>query len=42
MSAGDHFTRVIGHLKPGVTPAAAASDLNIIAASKIANRGFRL
>lgn len=30
---GDHFTWVIGHLKPGVTPAAAASDLNIIAAS---------
>jgi predicted permease len=30
---GDHFTWVAGHLKPGVTPAAAASDLNIIAAS---------
>ncbi len=30
---GDHFTWVIGHLKPGVTPAAAASELNIIAAS---------
>jgi predicted permease len=30
---GDHFTWAIGHLKPGVTPAAAASDLNIIAAS---------
>jgi predicted permease len=30
---GDHFTWVIGHLKPGVTPGAAASDLNAIAAS---------
>ena len=30
---GDHFTWVIGHLKPGVTPAAATSDLNAIAAS---------
>jgi predicted permease len=30
---GDHFTWVIGHLKPGVTPSAAASDLNINAAS---------
>jgi len=30
---GDHFTWVLGHLKPGVTPAAAASDLNTIAAS---------
>jgi predicted permease len=30
---GDHFTWVIGHLKPGVTPGAAASDLNSIAAS---------
>jgi predicted permease len=30
---GDHFTWVSGHLKPGVTPAAAASELNIIAAS---------
>jgi predicted permease len=30
---GDHFTWIVGHLKPGVTPAAAASDLNIIAAS---------
>jgi predicted permease len=30
---GDHFTWVIGHLKPGVTPAVAASDLNTIAAS---------
>jgi predicted permease len=30
---GDHFTGVVGHLKPGVTPAAAASDLNILAAS---------
>jgi len=30
---GDHFTWVIGHLKPGVTAAAATSDLNTIAAS---------
>lgn len=30
---GDHFTWVIGHLKPGVTPAAATSELNNIAAS---------
>jgi predicted permease len=30
---GDHFTWIAGHLKPGVTPAAAASDLNILAAS---------
>ena len=30
---GDHFTWVIGHLKPGVTPAAATADLNTIAAS---------
>src|SRR5580693_6031754 len=30
---GSHFTWVIGHLKPGVTAAAAASDLNTIAAS---------
>jgi predicted permease len=30
---GDHFTWVAGHLKPGVTPAAAASELNILAAS---------
>jgi predicted permease len=30
---GDHFTWVAGHLKPGVSPAAAASDLNTIAAS---------
>jgi predicted permease len=30
---GDHFTWAIGHLKPGVTPATAALDLNIIAAS---------
>ncbi|MGA2167754.1 MAG: ABC transporter permease [Terracidiphilus sp.] len=29
----DHFTWVIGHLKPGVTPAAAAADLNTIAAA---------
>jgi predicted permease len=26
----DHFTWVIGHLKPGVTPSAAAADLNTI------------
>src|SRR5882672_11202141 len=30
---GTHFTWIAGHLKPGVTPAAAASDLNTIAAS---------
>jgi predicted permease len=30
---GDHFTWIVGHLKPGVTPAAATSDLNTIAAS---------
>ena len=30
---GDHFTWVVGHLKPGVTPAAATADLNTIAAS---------
>jgi len=30
---GDHFTWIIGHLKPGVTPAAATADLNTIAAS---------
>ena len=30
---GSHFTWVIGHLKPGVTAAAATSDLNTIAAS---------
>jgi predicted permease len=30
---GDHFTWVIGHLKPGVAPGAATSDLNAIAAS---------
>jgi predicted permease len=30
---GDHFTWVIGHLKPGVTLGAATSDLNAIAAS---------
>src|SRR6201998_3488623 len=29
----DHFTWVIGHLKPGVTPVAAAADLNTIAAA---------
>ncbi len=30
---GSHFTWIIGHLKPGITPAAATSELNIIAAS---------
>ena len=30
---GDHFTWMIGHLKPGVAPGAATSDLNTIAAS---------
>ncbi len=30
---GSHFTWIIGHLKPGVTPAMAAADLNTIAAS---------
>ncbi len=30
---GDHFTWVVGHLKPGVTPTQAAADLNTIAAS---------
>jgi predicted permease len=30
---GSHFTWVVGHLKPGVTPAAATSDLNTIAAT---------
>ena len=30
---GDHFTWIIGHLKPGVTPAAATADLNTIGAS---------
>jgi predicted permease len=30
---GDHFTWVMGHLKPGVTPAAATADLNRIAAT---------
>ena len=30
---GDHFTWVIGHLKPGVTPERATADLNTIAAS---------
>ncbi len=30
---GDHFTWVMGHLKPGVTPAAATADLNAIAAT---------
>ncbi|HVC47313.1 MAG TPA: ABC transporter permease [Terracidiphilus sp.] len=29
---GDHFTWVVGHLKPGVTPKEAAADLNTIAA----------
>ncbi len=32
-SRGDHFTWIIGHLKPGVTAAAATADLNTIAAS---------
>ncbi|HEY2856863.1 MAG TPA: ABC transporter permease [Terracidiphilus sp.] len=30
---GDHFTWVVGHLKPGVTPEAATADLNTIAAA---------
>jgi predicted permease len=30
---GSHFTWIMGHLKAGVTPAAATSDLNTIAAS---------
>ena len=30
---GDHFTWVIGHLKPGITTTAATSDLNTIATS---------
>jgi len=30
---GDHFTWVVGHLKPGVTSAAATSELNTIAAT---------
>ena len=30
---GSHFTWVMGHLKPGVTSASAAADLNTIAAS---------
>jgi predicted permease len=30
---GSHFTWVMGHLKPGITPGAATSDLNTIAAS---------
>ncbi len=30
---GPHFTLVIGHLKPGVTPGQAIADLNTIAAS---------
>ena len=30
---GDHFTWVIGHLKPGVTPGEATADLNTIAAA---------
>jgi predicted permease len=30
---GSHFTWVSGHLKPGVTPAAATLDLNTVAAS---------
>lgn len=32
-SRGDHFTWIVGHLKPGVTPAAATADLNSLAAS---------
>jgi predicted permease len=31
-SRGDHFTWIVGHLKPGVTLAAATADLNTIAA----------
>jgi predicted permease len=30
---GDHFTWIVGHLKPGVTPEQATADLNAIAAS---------
>jgi hypothetical protein len=30
---GDHFTWIVGHLKSGVTPAAATADLNTIGAS---------
>ncbi len=30
---GTHFTWIVGHLKPGVTPAQAAADLNTIAAA---------
>jgi predicted permease len=30
---GDHFAWVVGHLKPGVTPAQATADLNSIAAN---------
>jgi predicted permease len=30
---GDHFAWVIGHLKPGATPGAAAADLNTIGAA---------
>lgn len=30
---GDHFTWIVGHLKPGVKPGAAIADLNMIAAS---------
>jgi predicted permease len=30
---GSHFTWAMGHLKPGVTPAAATADLNTVAAS---------
>ncbi len=30
---GDHFAWIVGHLKPGVTPAQATADLNAIAAS---------
>jgi predicted permease len=34
---GNHNAWVIGHLKPGVTPAAATADLNTIAASLVKN-----
>jgi predicted permease len=30
---GDHFAWVVGHLKPGVTPAEATADLNAVAAN---------
>jgi predicted permease len=32
-SRGDHFAWIIGHLRPGVTPAQATADLNSIAAN---------